>query len=58
MAENRETQAERQTPGQRRRGIADQIRRRIGLDVLLVLIVVAAASIFMARGVLMETKRE
>ena len=57
MEDNRETQEGRQTPGQRRRGIADQIRTRIGLDVLIVLIVVAAASIFMARGVVMEAKK-
>ncbi len=43
---------------QRRGGIEEQIRTRIGLDALMVFVVVALAVIFMVRAVVMETKQE
>ena len=55
---NKSEQSDSNRSGQRRGGIEEQIRTRIGVDTLIVFAVVAFAVIFMVRAVVMETKRE
>lgn len=55
---NKREQSDSNRSDQRRGGIEEQIRTRIGLDALLVFVVVALAVIFMVRAVVMETKQE
>lgn len=57
MKDKRETTGSSKA-ARRRGGIEEQIRMRIGLDALAVLVVIAIAVIVMTRAVVMETKQE